>query len=78
MLVHMAKKPKKKSAMHRATTCACLCASHAYAMHASGRSNAAGFVRFKRIYRCVSCVADREKGTSRRCHGREGGGWVNP
>ena len=39
--------------MHRAATCACFCASHAYAMHASGRNNAAGFVLSKRIYRCV-------------------------
>lgn len=53
MLVHMEKKPKKKSAMHRVATCACFCASHAYAIHASGRNNAAGFVLSKRIYRCV-------------------------
>ena len=52
-LVHMEQKPNRKSAMHRAATCACFCASHAYAMHASGRNNAAGFVLSKRIYRCV-------------------------
>jgi len=49
----MEQKPNRKSAMHRAATCACFCASHAYAMHASGRNNAAGFVLSKRIYRCV-------------------------
>lgn len=63
MLVHMEKKPKKKSAVHRAATCACFCAIHAYAMHVSGRNNAAGFVLSKRIYRYVWCVAARQKGT---------------
>jgi hypothetical protein len=51
--------------VHRAATCACFCASHAYAMHASKRNDAAGFVLSKRVYRWAWCVAVRATGRRR-------------
>ncbi len=69
-MVHMEKKPEKKSEMHRAETCTCFCASHAYAMQASGRTTAAGFVLSRRIYGGVLVVTHRHRwreGENRYC-----------
>jgi hypothetical protein len=61
IVVYMEKKPRKKSEMHRAKTCTCFWASHAYATQASGRNNAAGFVLSKRIYSCVTECPEQRK-----------------
>lgn len=61
-LIHVEKKPEKKSEVHRMATCACFSASHPYATHASGRNKAMGFMLSNRIYRCVLLIFGREDG----------------